>query len=105
MYVAPTPYGLLTGVAHTMTLILPESMPAPVGHVAVGHLERREVKDVVVGYRFDLRTNEIAAEYLPNPSAGETHAFTAWRLDGTPGDEVSLRKVPVEEELDEEGDE
>ena len=106
MYVAPTPYGLLSGVAHTLTLVLPDTMPAPDGYVAVGHLERREVKQMIVGYRFDLRTNEIAAEYLPNPSAGKTHVFTAWRLDGTPGDDVALRDIPpIEEELDEEGDE
>ena len=104
MYVAPTPYGLLEGVAHTQTLVLPRGTAAPDNFVAVGELVRREVQDVIVGYRFDLQTNEIHAERVPNPSAGREHVFIAWRLVGTPGAPVTLRAVLAEDDTSDNGE-
>ena len=35
---------------------------------------------MVVGYEFDLKTNEIAVKTIPNPSAGKEHRFAAYRV-------------------------
>lgn len=91
MYVVPTPFGLVSGVAHTQTLILPESFPAGVNLRDVGRLTRREADRLVVGYTFDLRNNTLTPETIPNPTAGREHVFRAWRLDGGPEEPVSMR--------------
>jgi len=82
MYVAPTPFALTEGTTGLMTLILPEDMNADDRYQAVGHLTRVETKELVVGYNFDLRTNTLNAELVPNPRAGTQHHFIAWRLKG-----------------------
>lgn len=105
MYVLPTPYRLVTGAAHHRTLILPEGVEPGPGFAAVGNLERREADQLVVSYSFDLRTNELAIETVPNPGAGRLHQFRAWRLDGDPPDPVSMVAVEVQVEADEGGDE
>ena len=91
MYVAPTPFALAEGTAHHRTLILPEDHAVDDDLVAVGTLTRREVEHVVVAYRFDLRTNEIATTDVPNPNAGREHVFIAYRVAGDPPVAVSLR--------------
>ena len=40
---------------------------------------RVESSDLVVGYEFDLKSNEILARTIPNPSAGKEHTFVAYR--------------------------
>jgi hypothetical protein len=83
MYVVPTPFRLVEGVAHQQTLILP-SEEEPGDHLTeVGELSRREADQLIVGYRFDLRTNELFAKSVPNPGAGREHLFRAWRLKGS----------------------
>lgn len=106
MYVAPTPFGLAEGVAHHVTLILPAAAEPTKGLVLVGELTRREADRLVVGYRFDLRTNELAAETVPNPGAGREHRFRAWRARGDATTAVSLRPPRVVEAPaeDDEGD-
>ena len=79
MYVAPTPFALADGVIGLMTLIVPESFKAPKEMQEVGRLTRIEADQLVVGYTFDLRTNKLAAERVPNPSAGTEHRFVAYR--------------------------
>jgi len=91
MYVAPTPFVLAEGTAHRRTLILPEGHEVDDDLIGVGTLTRREVDQVVAAYSFDLRTNEIAMTYLPNPSAGREHIFKAYRVAGDPVDVVTLR--------------
>jgi hypothetical protein len=81
MYVAPTPYALVNGLSGTRTLIVPKSLPAPSGFNVVGKIIRKEVNHIVVGYRFDLRKNEISATEVKNPHAGKQHNFTAYRLN------------------------
>ena len=107
MYVAPTPFGVVDGVAHQATLILPATVAAPRGLVSVGQVVRRETAQLIVGYRFDLRTNTLTAESVPNPGAGREHAFQAWRIKGEPNEPVRLRskagkvaKVEVEPDED-----
>ncbi|MFZ1595141.1 MAG: hypothetical protein WBD79_23260 [Anaerolineae bacterium] len=92
MYVAPTPFGLLTGVAYMQTLILPEGFLNTSELQRVGTLTRREAAALVVGYDFDLRTNELALATIPNPSTGVEHRFEAWRLGLKSGEPPSLRE-------------
>ena len=80
MYVAPTPFALTEGTTGLMTLILPEQFGSDERYQAVGHLVRVETETLVAGYHFDLRTNELSAERVPNPNAGIEHRFVAYRL-------------------------
>lgn len=80
MYVAPTPFALTEGTTGLMTLILPEAFEADDRYQLVGSLTRVEAQSLVVGYTFDLRTNELKAETVPNPRAGTQHRFAAYRL-------------------------
>lgn len=59
MYIAPTPYGLLSGVDQQITLILPQEYPADPRLQSVGSLVRIEADRLIVGYSFNLITNEI----------------------------------------------
>lgn len=89
MYVVPTPFRLADGLAHHKTLVLPsEADPGP-GFEPVGELVRKESEELVAAYTFDLRTNELRAERIPNPNAGLEHRFRAWRY-GRIGQPVSM---------------
>jgi hypothetical protein len=67
----------------------------------VGELIRTETGRIIVGYSFDLRTNELAPQVLPNPSAGLKHRFLACRLKGTGAGLVATREAGwVAEQLD-----
>ena len=90
MYVAPTPFALTEGTTGLMTLIVPESVSAPDRFQKVGDLARVEATELVVGYRFDLRTNDLAAERIPNPRAGTEHRFSAYRLASQTDKAVSM---------------
>ena len=107
MYVAPTPFGVVEGVAHQATLILPAAIAAPRGYVSVGEIVRREAAQFIAGYRFDLRTNVLTTETVPNPGADHEHVFRAWRVKGDSAEAVRLRvkasapaKVEVEPDED-----
>lgn len=92
MYVAPTPFALVEGAAHRRTLILPEHHPIVAqGLRLVGTLKRREVSNVTVAYDFDLRTNVIKTQQVPNPTAGVEHVFHAYRVQDDAADQVRLR--------------
>jgi hypothetical protein len=102
MYVAPTPFSLTHGSAHQVTLIIPEGMAvADESLRVVGTLVRKEATKLIVGYRFDLRTNEITPETVPNPGSGIEHRFVALRPSSNPGDAVSMRSsVAIPEDDD-----
>jgi hypothetical protein len=108
MYVVPTPFRIVEGVAHQQTLILPTDVNAGKGFVQVGEMRRREAAELIIGYSFDLQTNEIQPKKVPNPGAGREHVFRAWRLLGSPDSPVSLRDFQqdkVDHDLDaEEGE-
>lgn len=94
MYVAPTPFGLATGLAHHQTLILPKSFSIKGKLRKVGKLLRRETDRLIVGYSFDLTTNQLKAKTVANPGAGREHVFFAWRIPqkkGTSDDPVEMR--------------
>lgn len=91
MYVVPTPFHLVDGVAHQQTLILPFDDQPGAGFVQAGTLERVEADELIVGYSFDLRTTELLPEKVPNPGAGVTHSFRAWRLEGSKRERASMR--------------
>lgn len=80
MYVAPTPFTLTEGTTGLMTLIVPESMGVNSRFKEVGRLNRIEAETLVVGYTFNLRTNELKAKRVANPNAGTKHRFIAYRL-------------------------
>ncbi|MDR1397604.1 MAG: hypothetical protein LBJ14_07720 [Desulfarculales bacterium] len=90
MYVAPTPFALTEGATGLMTLILPDKFGSDDRYKEVGHLTRIEANKLVVGYNFDLRTNELCAERIPNPNAGTQHLFIAYRLKGQAEKRVSM---------------
>lgn len=91
MYVAPTPFGLVSGVAHLQTLILPHDFTVSDGFKQVGTLVRTEIDKLIVGYTFDLRQNTLEPEIIPNPFAGREHVFLAWRLEGASEEPVVMR--------------
>ncbi len=80
MYVAPTPFALTDGTTGLMTLIVPATFDPDPRFQEVGRLTRVEAESLVVGYTFDLRTNELKAERIQNPRAGTEHHFIAYRL-------------------------
>jgi hypothetical protein len=95
MYVVPTPFWLVEGVAHQQTLILPADAEVGNGFIEVGELRRHEAEELIIGYSFDLQTNEIIPKTVPNPGAGHEHVFRAWRLKGSVPDKVSMRNPLV----------
>ncbi len=66
MYVVPTPFHLVEGIAHRHTLILPAEVDAGHGFIKIGDLCRREAEELVVGYSFNLETNALVPETVPN---------------------------------------
>jgi hypothetical protein len=107
MYVVPTPFRLIDGAAHQRTLVMPAECEPGDGFLEVGQLTRREAADIVVGYTFDLRANDLTSETIPNPNAGREHRFRAWRTAGSATAPVAMRTVTaaqVEAEAEESGD-
>jgi hypothetical protein len=96
MYVAPTPFGLVTSAAHAQTLMLPANFSVSQDFEHVGTLVRKEAAHLIVGYTFDLKHNTLTPETIPNPTAGREHTFYAWRLVGATGDPVALRTARLE---------
>jgi hypothetical protein len=95
MYVVPTPFSLAAGLSFRQTLILPASFVVPGDHdlIPVGVLDRKEAAELIKAYTFDVQSNTLQAIRIPNPNAGQVHAFRAWRLAGTSSDPVWLRQV------------
>lgn len=104
MYVVPTPFVLTTGTSGLSTLILPEDYSVPEGFVCVGDLTRTEGKQLVAGYSFDLRTNEIRANMVENPTAGKVHKFKAYRCIGQSKRSVTMASDTQEMEFNEDGE-
>jgi hypothetical protein len=96
MYVAPTPFALTEGTTGLMTLIVPEGTDPDPEFQEVGRLTRTEADSLVVGYTFDLRTNELKEEKVENPRAGTEHRFVAYRLKSqTPKPVSMVSKLPI----------
>lgn len=101
MYVVPTPFHLVEGVAHQRTLILPAEVKPGNPFVSVGRLQRVEADELLAGYSFDLQTNELIPRKIPNPGAGKVHEFRAWRVEGKRTEAVKMRQIDLERmELD-----
>jgi hypothetical protein len=90
MYVAPTPFALTKGTAREVTLILPEAFSVDKRVREVGQLSRKESSRLVIGYSFDLRTNELKPQYIPNPNSGREHKFIAYRAADSKGPAVEM---------------
>jgi hypothetical protein len=98
MYVAPTPFALVSGATGQATLIAPAELDLDDRVEQVGELVRVEADNIVVGYTFDLRANQLTPELAPNPSAGRQHHFLAYRLKGVGSGTVSMKHdVQVDE--------
>lgn len=93
MYVAPTPFALTNGTTGQATLIAPSGTVSDDRLEHVGDLLRVETAQMVVGYTFDMRANELTPELAPNPSAGAEHRFAAYRLKGMGSGSVSMKKA------------
>lgn len=91
MYVAPTPFAIAEGLTGMRTLVIPPSDDIPEGFQQVGQLVRVEAGNIVVGYEFDLRTNQLVAKTVPNPEAGKEHHFNAYRINEDPGKQVTVK--------------
>lgn len=99
MYVVPTPFALAAGTVGLATLIVPADFaPKSPDLTLVGDLVRVEVEEVVTSYEFDLKSNDLKRHVAPNPNAGVTHRFRAYRSRGQ-GDQqkVTLGSVTIEE--------
>jgi len=54
---------------------------------------------LIVGYTFDLRTNELKVERIPNPNAGNEHRFVAYRIaEHAPKPVSMVKRLPVLDE-------
>ena len=95
MYVVPTPLALTVGTQGHVTLIIPSDTEVDDRVVPAGDLTRVETPQLVVGYKFDLQTNKITAEQIPNPNAGREHHFTAYRMSNDSERTVSLKSPAV----------
>ena len=95
MYVVPTPFRLVEGVAHHRTLILPAQVVPSADLGQVGELRRVEADEMIVAYAFNLQTNELTLQTVPNADAGREHVFRAWRMRGERADPVSMRDMEV----------
>lgn len=104
MYVAPTPFALTEGTTGLMTLIVPAATKPDARFQKVGDLVRIEADFLVAGYTFDLRTNELKAEKIPNPRAGTEHRFTAYRLKSQTDKPVSMVRKTVASLIEDHGD-
>lgn len=92
MYVAPTPFGLVSGVAHTQTLIVPKNFAVNGKYKQVGEIIRKEADRIIVGYTFDLKKNTLIPKSVKNEFAGREHKFCAWRLRNGTTKTVSLKE-------------
>lgn len=59
----------------------------------MGDLIRIEANNLVVGYSFDLKTNDLSPKTIKNPAAGKRHLFRAWRLKGAKPDAATMRSL------------
>ncbi len=91
MYVASTPFSHVDGLVGNQTLIVPQTMTPPGSFKKVGDLIQKEIDHVVVGYYFDLKTNEMITTEEPNPNAGKEHKFSAFRTNSGSDENVSVK--------------
>jgi hypothetical protein len=75
--------------------VLPSGWDVPGGFKEVGTLRRREADQIAVGYEFDLKASSLRVISEPNPTAGKSHTFTAYRPDDGDDTEVTLTTTPV----------
>ena len=91
MYVVPTPFFLAEGLTNQQTLILPANIEPDDDFFEVGVLVRVEAEKSIIGYSFNLQSNEILPQQARNPTARTKHIFRAWRLKGSPNTPVTSR--------------
>lgn len=72
------------------------------GFKKVGDILRAEAANLVIGYEFNLKTNNIFSKTVPNPEAGKEHGFAAYRIDSDSDKTVSLGNNPRQEDFEDE---
>jgi len=90
MYVVPTPFALTKGTTGLSTLIVPDNYKAPSDYQYVGELIRKESKELVAGYTFNLKNNKMSTNFANNPNAGKEHKFIAYRCISESKKKVSM---------------
>lgn len=89
MYVCPTPYVITTGTQRQVTLIMPEDVKVEDVELAnVGELVRTECEEIIVGYSFNLKNNDLNPVKEANPRQAKVHRFIAYKL-------VEFEKISV----------
>jgi len=68
-------------------------MKAQNGFKRVGEIIRKETDRLIIGYTFDLKSNTLSPQFVPNPHAGREHIFNSWRLKGGPEQIVKKRET------------
>lgn len=91
MYVAPTPYALITGTDRQTTLITPNDFLQSEALREFGSFERVESLKLIRGYSFDMINNSLNPTYVSNPNAGRIHRFRAFRPKDDFGPQVTLK--------------
>jgi hypothetical protein len=93
MYVIPTPYSLVDGLALGCTLITPYETTLSKPFICVGELARVESKKLLASYHFDLFSNELTTTTKANPNAGKEHKFKGWQLEDQRGEGIRMRSM------------
>ncbi len=96
MYVTPTPFALTTHTEGQITLILPKAIAVDERVISRGELVRTEASTLVVGYQFNLLSNELSTSVVPNPHFGRQHLFVSYRVAQEPGPDVSMAHLGAE---------
>ena len=84
MYVAYTPFRLLTNMKNHCTLVLPSGWPGvPADAHRIGEFIRTEAEEILVGYEADLRANTLTGRST-NPNAGTSPSVRSLDLRSFP---------------------
>lgn len=106
MFVPRTPFRTVEGTIGERTLIVPASMAEELDEEPelrrVGELQRTEADAHVVRIEIDLAVPGMRVDRVPNPNAGSTHRFIAYRKGaGGPPVSMAIGILPLEVIADE----
>jgi hypothetical protein len=91
MFVAFTPYGLLSNLRDHCTLVLPVGWEEPpTGFECVGEITRHRVPEQVVGYAEDFVSGTLTPVTAAHDLGVTDHVFKVWRVAGDGTDTVEL---------------
>jgi hypothetical protein len=91
MYVAPTPFALLSGVERQITLITLDTFTPSPNLDEVGRFTRLETDKLIQGYSFDMISHDLTSLLIDNPNMGALHSFRVYRATSNSTLVVELR--------------